>query len=711
MGTYTVDSIRNLAIVGHGSSGKTTLTDALLFKAGAVNRFGSVDDGSSVLDFDDLEKKHKYSIDSSFVHIEHHNHNIHILDTPGYPDFVGAALGALAAAETAVIVISAADGIKVNTRRMFHQAGKRKMGRLIVINKMDAENIDFPALLEQIRATFGNNCVLFDIPIGSGPDFSGVVSIIDAPDQLPEKCLLGLDEVRSQLIDAIVDSDEALMEKYLEEGDLSHDELTNALPAALAAQTVIPIFCMSARNNIGVEEFLEAISEFALSPSQGPKPENVKDENKSVIEPQPEGEFIGQVFKTVHDKFVGTLNYVRIYSGKLTPDMHPVHPRTGKSLRLGGIQLMQGKESINVDEAIPGDIVALAKIEDLHVGDMLCGQNNGVALKEPEFPTPMYGLALEPKARGDEQKISGSLTKIADEDPTFHVQRDEQTNELVVNGMSQLHLDVIQERLKQRYGLEVITHEPKIPYRETITTESDAVYQHKKQSGGRGQYGKVHMRVYPLPTEINTTEEFYSDYAVKSRFEKIRLDNCSFDEKHRFGFIDHIVGGSIPNQFIPAVLKGCKELLERGALAGYMIQGLAVEVYDGKYHDVDSSETAFKIAGRLALKDAFLKANPVLLEPVVDMEINFPVQYTGDILSDLGTHRARIEDQGNLPGDISFVRCKVPLAEVAKYQVALGSLTQGSGSFTMEFSHYDLVPPNVQQQIISKATLHEDEEE
>jgi elongation factor G len=711
MANYKVEDIRNIAIVGHGTAGKTSLTEALLFKAGAVSRQGSVDDGSSVSDFDDLEKKHKYSIDSSFVHLEHKGHQIHILDTPGYPDFVGAPLGVLNAVETAVLVISAFDGIKVNTRRMFNEAGKRNLGRLIVINKMDAENVNFQELIDTIRGTFGTNCVLFDVPVGQGSEFSGVVSVLNPPSPLPPGCLIDANTVRSQLIDGIVESDEALMEKYLSEGDVTQEELLHALPHAMAMQTVIPIFCTSAKTGVGIEQLFEAISEFALSPKEGPKPRVQNGESEIEVEPNVEGEFIGQCFKTVHDKFVGTLNYIRVYSGRITPENQLFNQRSGKSSRIPALLMMQGKDHANLTEAIAGDIFAVAKLEDLHTGDTVGTGGKGKQLAKPAFPMPMFGLAIEPKARGDEQKISGSLAKIADEDPTFHVHRDMQTKELVVNGMSQLHLDVIRERLKLRYGLEVITHEPKIPYRETVTANAEASYRHKKQSGGRGQFGEVHLRVYPLPPEVNSQETMFANFATKANFEKIRVDNCAYVPEHNFAFIDHIVGGTIPNQFIPAVLKGCKELLERGALAGYMMQNLAVEVHFGKDHPVDSSETAFKIAGRLAFREAFKKAHPVLLEPIVEMEVTFPMSYTGDILSDLNTKRARIEDQGSLPGDLAAIKCKVPLSEVARYQAQLGSITQGSGSYTMDFSHYDVVPPNVQQQIISKATLAADEDE
>jgi elongation factor G len=427
------------------------------------------------------------------------------------------------------------------------------------------------------------------------------------------------------------------------------------------------------------------------------------------LEPSESSEFVGQVFKTLTDKFVGNLSFFRIYSGKITTEQPLANARTGKSARSGGLLLMQGKQQKPIPEAIAGDIVAVAKVEDLRIGDTVASSAHAPKLPPLSFPTPMFGLAVEPKARGDEQKISGSLQKMADEDATFHVTRDNQTKEMVITGMSQLHLDVIQQRLKRRFDLEVVTKEPKIPYRETVTANAEASHRHKKQTGGRGQFGEVHLRVFALPREIHSDEELLEQFATKSRFEKMR--SAHYLPEHNFAFIDCVVGGTIPNQFIPAVEKGCKELLERGALAGYRIQDVAVEVFFGKDHPVDSSEAAFKTAGRVAFKNAFLQARPVLLEPIVDLEVTLPSKYTGAILGDLNTKRARIENQDSLPGDLAVIKAKVPLAEVTRYAAQLGSITQGQGSYTMEFSHYDLVPGNVQQQIVSKAKVAADEED
>lgn len=715
MANYRVEDIRTIALVGHEVAGKTSLADALLFKGKAVDRRGSVDDGSSVSDYDEEEKKHKYSIDSSLMHMDFQGKRIYLIDTPGKPDFVGQALGSLNAVETAAIVLSAQAGIQVNTRRMFNEAGKRGLARILIINRLDGDNVHFPELLKGLRETFGKGCVLFNAPVGIGPQFSGVVSVLTPPVSAPTGCPVDLAAERSQLIDAIVESDEALMEKYLGEGDVSAEELAAALPKALAAGTVIPILCTSAKKDkdLGVAELLDAITRFAPSPKTGAKRKATKgtgDKAAEVVLDPESGEFVGQVFKTLSDKFVGTLSFFRVFSGKIAGDQQIFNARTGRGARSSGLVTMQGKTQKPMPEAIAGDIVAVAKVEDLHMGDTLGANNQGPRLPLPSYPMPMFGLAVEPKARGDEQKISGSLQKISDEDPTFKITRDTQTKELVIAGMSQLHLDIVQKRLKSRFDLEIITHEPKIPYRETITSEAAADHRHKKQTGGRGQFGEVHLRVYPLKDYAITSEaELLEKFANKSKFEKLR--SAHYDADFNFAFLDHIVGGSIPNNFIPAVEKGCKELLERGALAGYRIQDVGVEVHFGKDHPVDSSEQAFKTAGRMAFKKAFLAARPVLLEPIVNLEVTIPSKYTGAILGDLNTKRARIENQDQLPGDLAVIMGKVPLAEMTRYAAQLGSITQGQGSYTMEFSHYDVVPGNVQQQIVSKAKVAADEDE
>ncbi|MFL5340840.1 MAG: elongation factor G [Gemmataceae bacterium] len=711
MAKHQVDDIRNIALVGHRAAGKTTLADAVLFKAGAVERRGSVDDGSSISDFDEEEHHRKFSIDTHLLNASYKGKQIHLLDTPGYPDFVGNALAALEAVENVAVVISAPAGIEVNTRRMFNEAGKRGLARLIVINKLDGDNIHFDQLLANIRETFGKGCVLFNAPVGIGPKFTAVVDVVEPPETLPPGVTVDIKATHTQMMDAVVEVDDALMERYLAEEHISHDEMVKAIPRALAAGNLVPIFCMSAKKDIGVAEFLNAIVEDALSPVEG-KIRNATPETggePTRLTPSEAGEFVGQVFKTINDKFVGNLSYLRVFQGRITPENQLFNARVGKGARIAGLLKIQGKANSPVPEAIAGDIVAVAKVDGLHIGDTVGASSHIPRLPPPSFPLPMFSLAVAPKNRGDEQKLSGSLHKIVDEDPMFKLHHDPATHELVISGTSQLHLDVVQHRLKRRYDLEIVTHEPKIAYRETISTEAGADHRHRKQSGGRGQFGEVHLRVYPLPREISDQKQLEEQFANKSKFEKMR--SVHYHPEKNFAFIDHIVGGTIPNQYIPAVEKGCLELIERGALAGYPIQDVAVEVYFGKEHPVDSSEAAFKTAGRLAFKKAFLAANPTLMEPIVTLEVTCPSNYTGAILGVLTTKRARVENQDSLPGNLAVITAKAPLAEVTKFAAELGGLTQGQGSYTMEFSHYDLVPANVRQQIVAKSKLAKDEDE
>ena len=712
---HRTEDIRNLALSGHRASGKTSLADALLFQSHAVDRKGSVDDGSSYSDYDDEEKHHHFSIDTSVLHFEHKGRHVNLLDTPGAPDFIGNALGALPAVETVAIVVSGVQGVEVNTRRMFAEAGKRGLARILIINKLDADNVRFMEVYSALRETFGKGCVLFNAPINPGPGLSGIVGILTPPAQVPPGCPVDLVAARAQLVDAVVESDEPLMEKFFEEGDVSGEDLAAAMPKALAAGTVIPIFCTAAKKGIGIPELLDAMTAFALSPLQGEHRKVSRKVGPSTVEmelkPDASAECVGLVFKNIADKFVGNLSFVRILQGTFQADKQLINARTERGSRCGGVMLMQGHKSTPVTEAVAGDIVAVSKVEDLHIGDTLGTTAHPPRLADNPFPRPLFGLAVHPKTRGDEVKISSSLAKIASEDPTFLVTRDEQTHEMVITGMSQLHLDIMQERLKRRFHLEIVTHEPKIAYRETLTAKAEGQHRHRKQSGGRGQFGEVHLRVYPLSRDIHTKEQFFAGFANKSHFEKIREDHCHYDPVHNFGFIDTIVGGTIPAQFVPAIEKGCKELLERGALAGYRLQDVAVEVYFGKYHDVDSSEAAFKTAGRIAFKNAFLAGRPVLLEPIVHIEVTVPAKFTGAILGDLNTKRSRIENQDSLPGDMTVISGIAPLSEMARYKAALDSMTAGMGSYAMSFSHYDQVPAMVQANIVKNAKVVVDEDE
>ena len=711
---HLVENVRDIALVGHRAAGKTSLADALLFEAHAVDRMGSVDDGTSVGDTDEEEQRHHFSIDTHVLHADVDGKHLNILDAPGSPDFIGAALEALSAVETAVVVVSAVTGIEMNTRRMFNEATKKGLSRAIVINKLDAEKtVDLNELVGSIQSTFGKNCVLYNVPDAVGPKFSKVVGLLQPPDGIPDTCPVDVVAARTQLIDAVVEADEALMEKYLVEGSVTVAELEGDLTRAMDAGTLIPIFCTAAKKDVGVKELLEALGKYGLSPVFARKRlDGLKVSANGTthqLEPTEQEEFVGQVFKVVNDKFVGHLSFVRVIAGKLQHNHNVVNLRTGSTLRVGHLLEAQGKQTSQVHDAGPGDIVGIAKVEGLEIGDTIAYTNHAPKLPLPSFPTPMFGLAVEPKNRGDEQKISAGLHKIAEEDPTVKVTHDAQTHELVISGVSQLHLEIIRERLKDRFGVEVVTKEPKIPYRETIQAEGAGDHRHKKQTGGRGQFAEVHIRMYPLSREIKTQQDCEEQFANKSKFEKLR--SCHYDPALNFAFIDHIVGGTIPNNFLPAIEKGCKEVMERGALAGYHIQDLAVEVHFGKYHDVDSSEAAFKTAARQAFRKAFAACRPTLLEPIVKLEITVPGKYTGTILGDLPTKRAQVENQDSLPGDLTVIYARAPLAEVARYAAQLGGMTQGQGSYAIELSHYEMVPANVQQQIVSKAQLKDEDDE
>ena len=710
---HQVDDVRDIALVGHRASGKSSLADALLYEAHAVDRLGSVDDGTSVADADEDEKSHHFSIDTHVLHADHDGKHLNILDAPGTPDFIGAAIEALTAVETAVVVVCAVNGVQVNTRRMFHEAGRLGLARAVVINKLDADGVDFAGVVAAIREAFGKNCVLFNMPNAVGPNFMAVIDTVHKPTGVPTTHPYDQRQARTELMEAVVEVDEALMEKYLTDGSISDAELEAAIPKCLAAGYVVPIFCTSAKKDKGVKELLDALGKYGLSPRMGRKKLEglLIGQNGAThpVEPTETEEFLGQVFKVVNDRYVGHLSFIRVLSGKLTPNHTIIDVTNGKSMRVGQLLSVQGKTNVPIQEAVPGDIVAVAKVDGLHVGDTVAFRADAPKVPEPRFPAPMFGLAIEPKNRGDEQKISMGLHKIAEEDPTVKITHDPQTHELVISGVSQLHLDIIRERLKHRFDVEVVAKDPKVPYRETVQGTGAADYRHKKQTGGRGQFAEVHLRIYPLPREITTQQQVEEQFANKSNFEKMR--SVHFDPAFNFAFIDHIVGGTIPNNFLPAIEKGCKEVMERGALAGYRMQDVAVEVHFGKYHDVDSSEAAFKTAARQAFKKAFLAARPTLLEPIVKLEITVPSRFTGTVLGDLPTKRAQVENQDSLPGDLTVIHARAPLGEVARYAAQLGGMTQGQGSYAMELSHYEMVPAAVQQHIISTAKLKDEEEE
>jgi elongation factor G len=689
MTKYNVSDIRNIALCGHGGSGKTTLADTLLNETGAVKKLASVDDGTSICDFDEEEKAHKYTIETSVVHIEHGGKLFNLIDTPGYPDFIGQTIGALNGVDTAAVIVNASSGIEVNTRRVFAEAKKLGLGRIVVLNKMDDDKASFEKLLKLVKDVFGPECVPFNTPDGEGHGFKGVKS-----------CLADDSPYKDALLEQIVMADEAAMEKFLEGTPPSEAELTTLIQQAVLDGTLVPIVCTSSKTKVGLKELLDVFALCGLAPDKIKRTAKNAGGDDVEVKPDAAGPVVAQVFKTRIDPFVQKLSFLRVYSGTLKNGQSLAASTSRRGIKIAQLFQMQASETKPIDEATPGMIVAVAKLEELETCTTL-----GDFVMEPfSFPTPMVGLAASPKSRGDEAKLSGALTKVTQEDPTFTVERNEQTKQLVITGMSELHLLVIRERLKRRDKVELDTHEPKIAYRETIQTNADGMYRHKKQSGGAGQFGEVHIRMYPFPKGTDPTE-----YATnKSQFPSYK--DHTYDETTNFLWVDCIVGGVIPSNFFPAIEKGFKERMNKGVIAGYQVQDVCVELYHGKYHDVDSNEHAFKTAGSMAFKEVFQKAKPALLEPIVKMEITVPMANVGDVNSDLPNRRGRplgIDDAG---GGMQTITAEVPLSEVMTYNRTLASMTGGQGSYGIEFLRYDVVPGNIQQEIIKSATLAEDEE-
>ncbi len=698
MAQAKIQDIRNLVLCGHGSAGKTTLVDQILVKTGAVNGHPSVDDGTSICDFDAEEKHHKYSIEATLVHFEHGGRRFNVIDTPGYPDFIGQTIGAMYGVDTAAIVINAQSGIEVNTRRVFEEAGKAGLGRMIVINKMDAENIAFPALVDSIQELWGNACVLLNVPVGHGSEFKGVVSTLHVPADTAG-ALVDPAEIHDPLLESIIEVDDGVMERYFEGTPPTDEELSRLIVRAVAAGSLVPIVCCSGKTGVGLTELLDAVALCGLSPDIRQRTAS-KGSDQLEVTADPAGPLVAQVFKTRIDPFVQKLSFIRVFSGKIKRDDVVSASSARKPIKLGPMLEVQGAETHAVDDAGPGEIVAIAKMEELQTAASL----GDYRLPPIQFPTPMVGLAVTPKSRGDETKLSASLHKVVEEDPTFKLDRDNQTKELVMTGMSELHLTVIRERLQRRDKLEVETKEPKIPFRETVLAKAEGSYRHKKQSGGRGQFGEVHIRVFPL-ARGTVIEEF----ATKANFPQLK--EYHYDEKNNFLWIDSIVGGVIPGNFLPAIEKGFRERMTRGVIAGYQVQDIGVEVFFGKHHPVDSSEQAFKTAGSMAFRNVFQQAKPALLEPVVKLDITVPEGNVGDVYSDMSGRGGRVLGSDSAGGGMQTVHCEVPLRSVTTYARTLSSMTGGQGSYSMDFSHYDAMPGNVMQEMIAKAKMEEEEED
>ncbi len=676
MPKYETKDIRNIVLVGHNSSGKTTLADAILYKTKAVSRPGQIGDGSSIFDFEPEEKERRHSVDLAAASLHAQGCEINLLDAPGYPDFVGEALCGLHAVETAVVCINAADGVRVNTRKIWDLAGKVGVARMILINKMDLDNYKFRDLIGSIRETFGKDCVPVMLPQGSGDSFKGVVNLITnyagAPNELKDLA----DESREKLMEA----DDKMIEEYLEGKAVTTEELVAALPKAFAQGKLVPILCASAKKDVGIAEFLEFIARFAPSPLDVAPKAGMDPEKKSGTSRAPGSPFSGQVFKSIADPVVHRLSYLRIYSGSLAADQPIFNQRTGKSSRIGAMYKPFGKDHHACSAAVAGDIVCVSKVDDLNTCDTICDAQAPLQYPKYEFPLSMVSQAVEPKTKQDLARMSESMHKMADSDPTFHFTRDAGTGELVITGRSKLHVDVILARLKRKFHVEVITHPPRLALKEAIVAPAEGHHKHKKQSGGHGQYGEVYLRIKPTP------------------------------RGQGFMFTDAISQGRIPQQYVPAIEKGIRKTVEKGVIAGYPVVDVEVEVYDGSYHDVDSGPASFELAGSRAFKDAFAKAKPVILEPVVHIEITVPSKFMGDITGDLNSRRGRIEGMDS-QGSMQVVRAHIPMMEIMDYETQLRSVTGGEGSYTTEPSHYDVMPHKLAEAVIAKAKKPVEEEE
>ncbi|MHC4789990.1 MAG: elongation factor G [Planctomycetota bacterium] len=662
--------IRNIILLGHAGSGKTSLAEAILHKTGATSRLGSVDEKTSICDYYDEERQRQHSVQSAVVNAKHNGKLINIIDTPGYPDFLGPAITAIPAADTAAIVISAAAGIETNTRKLFKLATQLNLPRLIVINKIDAENADLLAQYKAVRETFGPQCRCANLPAA---DKASVIDCIE--NKTGDSPLMDVAQAHTELIESVIEADDELMESYLSGEEVSNEKIASVFVKALNAGTVIPIVFTNARREIGIDQLLDIIAKYTPSPAEAKPAKATDGETQTELKADPAGPLAGVVFRIGLDPR-SNMKYssIRIFSGTIKSDTNFLRNNEKKGLRPGHILKAQGGETTEMDAGIAGDIITLAKIEELEIGDFIHDAKLTGKFEMPAVPEPMYSLAIEPAARGDEQKISSALDKLSDEDPCFKIMRDLQTKELVVSGLGDLHLRIMIEKMERRFKLSVTTKEPKIPYRETITVKAEGHYRHKKQTGGAGQFGEVYLRVEPAERNADPPLEFSWD----------------------------IFGASIPGQFEPAVHKGIKEVMQVGVVAGFPLQDIKVSVYDGKSHPVDSKEVAFRAASKGAFTDAVQKAKPVLLEPIVNMEITVPSENMGDITGDLASRRGKVLGQDILPGNIIVIKAQVPLAEVKQYNSQLKSVTGGRGSYAMTLSHYEIVPSNVQQQIIAQ---------
>jgi elongation factor G len=661
---------RNIVLLGHGSAGKTTLAEAILHKTGKTNRLGTVEEKNTVADFDEEEKERGHSIHSALLYTTHNGKTINLIDTPGYPDFLGAALTSIPATDCCAIVISASAGIEINTRKLFKAATDANKPRIIIINKIDAENADLPELIKNIQQTFGSQCRCANLPT---EDKSAVIDCIkNAGGNSP---VMDIAQAHTELIESAIEADDALMEAYLGGGQIPQEKITSVFVKALIEGTIVPILFANARKEVGVAELLNFITDYAPSPAQVKPAKLVAGENKVEIKPDPAGPLAGLVFRIGLDPRTN-MKYasMRIFSGTLKSDTSMFRNADRKGIRPGHVLKTQGSEISEISAGVAGDIVTLAKIEELQIGDLIHDGKAAGKFEMPKLPSPMFSLALEPASKGDEQKLGSAMEKLTEEDVCFKVSRDRQTKELIISGLGDLHLRVMLSKMSKRFKLAVNTKPPKIPYRETITTKADGHYRHKKQTGGAGQFGEVYLRVEPAPRGSEPPMQYSWD----------------------------IFGGSIPGQYESPIVKGIQEVMDNGVVAGFPMQDIKVSIYDGKHHPVDSKEVAFRAAGKGAFIDAIQKARPGLLEPIVNIEITIPADYVGDIAGDLSSKRGRVQGQDMLAGNMITIKAQVPLSEIANYDSQLKSVTGGQGSYSMTLSHYEVVPPNVQQMVIAQ---------
>jgi elongation factor G len=677
------DKIRNVALVGHRGSGKTSLNEALLYEAGAVNRLGSVADGTSISDSAPDEQSRQMSIASSLASFEWEGRKVNLIDTPGEPSFVADALAALRVCESAVFVINGVMGVEVNTERLWMRAAELGLARLIFVNMLDRERADFFRTLDQIKESFGPHAVATEIPIGREHEVRGVIDLIDMkayeydgadrencreipiPDDLADQA----QEYREKLMDEVAENSDELMEHYLEGQEISHEELVTALKDGVTGGRLFPITCGVATKNLATNRLLDAIIEDLPSPVKA----GAVHAGPTQLEPDPDADLVAFVFKTLADPYAGRINLFRVYQGTLTPDTQLYNCRTHSKERVGQLLVPQGKEMGHADEFGPGSIGAVAKLKETHANDLLCATDRDeIELSLPPLPAPVMAFAVEPKAKGDEDKVFTSLRRLQEEDPTIDLHRDEQTGEQIVAGLTQIHVEVITGRLKDRFGVEVNLKPPRVPYRETIKGTAKAHGRYKKQTGGRGQFGDCHIEIAPI------------------------------DDPQGFEFENAIKGGVIPSGFIPAVEKGIQESMAQGVVAGYPLRGVKVRLYDGSYHSVDSSEMAFKMAGSMAFKQAVEQAQPALLEPIMTVTVSVPEAHVGDVIGDLNSRRGH--PLGMEPkGSMTEIKAEVPMAEMLSYAPDLRSITGGQGDYSMEFARYEEVPGHLAQKVVAEA--------